>query len=905
MLQGTKMKDGSKTKKELINEILQLRRQVATLEAQAKKSRPPGDHAMRRGEQIYRSIMESIGEAYFEIDHNGNFNSFSDSTCEILGSTRHELSGTNIQSYVSGETLGKMHNFFNGISQTGKPAKISDLEIVRKDQSRRVLDISASLNQNAAGEIIGYRGVGRDVTERKQVEKALWESEERYRNLFEHSRDALFITTREGIHIDVNQSYVDLFGYTREELLNLKAEKIYANPQDRSRFQREMELKGSVRDFDVRFCKKDGTEMDCLLTATIRKAKDGSIAGYQGIIRDITDQKALLERWRRYDFIVNTSKQFMTLINKEYQYEAVNEAYCAAQHKTREEILGHTAAEVWGEESFDAVVKDDLDSCFSGKEIHHQQWFRFGDKESRCYNVSYYPYYGDSTGVTHAVVTHAVVITHDITEAKHAEEALRESEEKYRLLIENASDAIFIIQDEVVKFPNPRTEEMLGYSAEELLKTPFAHFIHPVDRDMVRSRHENRLRNQAPPGTCSFRIVNRNGEVLWVQLNDVVITWGGQLAALNLLRDITPQKKLEAQLQQAQKMEALGTLAGGIAHNFNNLLMGIMGNTSLMLYETNHGSPNYERLQNIERLVDSGSKLTRQLLGYARGGRYEVRPLSLNQVIRETSDTFATAKKEIRVHQELAENLWGIKADQGQIEQALLNLYVNAADAMPSGGDLFVRTTNVAHSEIKGRDFKPRSGNYVMAQIADTGVGMDKQTSDRIFDPFFTTKGLSKGTGLGLSSVYGTVKAHGGYIDVNSQRGKGTAFTIYLPASEIEPQKEIKTSEEALRGAETILLVDDEDMIITVGSEMLEIMGYQTVLAKGGKEAIEVYDAGGEDIDMVILDMIMPDMGAKETYAALKRINPDVKVLLSSGYSIDGQASEILEQGCDACVRQS
>jgi CheY-like chemotaxis protein len=351
-------------------------------------------------------------------------------------------------------------------------------------------------------------------------------------------------------------------------------------------------------------------------------------------------------------------------------------------------------------------------------------------------------------------------------------------------------------------------------------------------------------------------------------------------------------------------MEALGTLAGGIAHNFNNLLMGIMGNASLMLYETDRNSRNYERLENIERLVDSGSKLTRQLLGYAREGRYEVRPLSLNQLVKETSDTFGTAKKEIRVHQELAEDLWGIKADQGQIEQALLNLYVNAADAMPAGGDLFVKTANVAYRDIRGKEFRPRPGNYVMATVADTGVGMDKETRERIFDPFFTTKGLSKGTGLGLSSVYGTIKAHGGYIEVDSKKGKGTSFKIYLPAAEIELHKEARSPEEALRGAETVLLIDDEGMILGVGSEILEKMGYQTLLARGGKEAIEVYRNAREEIDIVILDMIMPDMGGKETYAALKKINPDIKVLLSSGYSIDGQASEILEQGCDGFIQK-
>ena len=327
--------------------------------------------------------------------------------------------------------------------------------------------------------------------------------------------------------------------------------------------------------------------------------------------------------------------------------------------------------------------------------------------------------------------------------------------------------------------------------------------------------------------------------------------------------------------------------------------MGIMGNASLVLLETHPESRHYERLQNIERLVDNGSKLTRQLLGYAREGQYEVRPLSLNRLANETSDTLAKAKREIRVHQELAEDLWGINADQGHIEQALLNLYINAADARPAGGDLFV-----THADMNDMADKPKTGNYVMVAVTDTGVGMDKKTRDRIFDPFFTTKGLSNGTGLGLASVYGTIKAHGGYIDVDSKKGKGATFRIYLPASQIAPYEETGSLQKTVGGTETVLFVDDEDMIISVASALLEKTGYNVLPARGGKEAVHIYNENRNKIDIVILDMIMPDMGGKQTYALLKEINPAIKVLLSSGYSIDGQASEILQQGCDGFIQK-
>ncbi|MFH1292897.1 MAG: ATP-binding protein, partial [Pseudomonadota bacterium] len=351
-------------------------------------------------------------------------------------------------------------------------------------------------------------------------------------------------------------------------------------------------------------------------------------------------------------------------------------------------------------------------------------------------------------------------------------------------------------------------------------------------------------------------------------------------------------------------MEALGTLAGGIAHNFNNILMGISGNTSLMLLETEPGHPNCRRIRDIEKLVDSGSRLTKQLLGYARGGKYEVRFINLNRVITETADTFGTTKKDITIHRDLAQELGGIRADQGQIEQILLNLFVNAADAMPRGGDLFIKTMNVTDKDMTDSSYRVKPGAYALVTVRDTGVGMDKKTTERIFDPFFTTKGLSKGTGLGLASVYGIVKAHGGYIDVESKSGQGSTFLIYLPCSEKEPEQAAGNAEHLVKGAGTILLVDDEAMLLQVGTAVIQELGYNVLAAQGGKEAIALFTEHKDDIDLVILDMIMPDMGGGEAYDTMKGINPQAKVLLSSGYSIDGQAEEIMRRGCDGFIQK-
>jgi len=407
---------------------------------------------------------------------------------------------------------------------------------------------------------------------------------------------------------------------------------------------------------------------------------------------------------------------------------------------------------------------------------------------------------------------------------------------------------------------------------------------------------------------------------LWVELNAVLITWEGRPATLNFLRDITPQKKMEAQLQQAQKMEAIATLAGGVAHDFNNILMAIQGHTSIMIMNKNSSHPDFERLIGIEGHIESAAGLTKQLLGFARGGKYEVRPTDLNELVKNHNQMFGRTKKEITIRGKYEKDLWIVEADQGQIDQVLMNLYVNAWQAMPGGGNINVQTENVLIDEDYDKMYQIEPGRYVKISVTDTGVGMDKSVQKRIFDPFFTTKEMGAGTGLGMASVYGIIKNHGGFINVYSEEGNGSTFNIYLPASAsaqarraglpatgaggMAQRAERKGKDKIIRGKETVLFVDDEDMIIEVVGEMLEQLGYKVLTAESGTEAIETYKKNKEQIDIVILDMVMPDMSGGEAYDKLKQINPDIKVLLASGYSLDGAATEILDRGCSGFIQK-
>ena len=398
-----------------------------------------------------------------------------------------------------------------------------------------------------------------------------------------------------------------------------------------------------------------------------------------------------------------------------------------------------------------------------------------------------------------------------------------------------------------------------------------------------------------------------------IKLEEIVKKRTAQLSKTNedLMREIEERKRsekeragLEAQLHHAQKMEAIGTLAGGIAHDFNNLLMGIQSCTALALYGLDTDDPIYNKLKPAETYVQKCAELTKQLLGVARGGKYEVESADLNELIKKSLQMFGRTKKEITIYSNYQEGIWMVEIDQSQIEQVLLNLYVNAGQAMPNGGNLYIRTENVTINEKYIEPYELKPGDYVKISVTDAGIGMDKATQKRVFDPFFTTKEMGRGTGLGLASAYGIVKNHHGFFEVSSDINKGTTFNFYLPVSEKQVVEKDEKLYVVIKGTGGILLVDDEEMIINGSREMLETLGYSVDVAKSGKEAIEIYQANIDKIDLVILDIIMPGMGGSEVYDILKQINPYVKVLLSSGYSIDGSATEILERGCEGFLQK-
>jgi len=502
----------------------------------------------------------------------------------------------------------------------------------------------------------------------------------------------------------------------------------------------------------------------------------------------------------------------------------------------------------------------------------------------------------------------AMVMLTDITDRKRIEHALIESEERFRILSDNSPVGIALARpDGMFEYLNPRFTEIFGYSIEDLpdsetlLKRLFPN---PSYRDLVRYFYREDLENFAKHGKVGERVVTirvRGGSDRIMHSRMVVLGNGKQLMTYE---DITDLKKMEAELFHAQNMEAVATLAGGIAHAFNNILMGIQGYTALMISETKADHPAYGRLKRIEKQVKSGSDLTNQLLAFSSGGRYEVKPCNLNDIIEKTSNAFGQTRKDITIQKSLESDIWAVEIDQVQVEQVLVNLYVNAQQAMPDGGELTLKTRNVTLDEAYVRNYKVRPGDYVMVSVTDTGMGIDERTKERIFEPFFITREMGRGRGLGLASAYGIIRGHQGIINIYSEEGQGTTFNLFLPATDKAAVKETVPPRGLLEGSETILFVDDEDVIIDVNREILESLGYKVVAAKSGQEAIEVYRKLRGKIGLVILDMIMPGMDGEATYDSLRKINDDVRVILSSGYSKNEQAKAILEKGCQAFIQK-
>lgn len=509
-----------------------------------------------------------------------------------------------------------------------------------------------------------------------------------------------------------------------------------------------------------------------------------------------------------------------------------------------------------------------------------------------------------------------------LTDKKKVSAQLVASEQQYGYIVNNSPDLIFTLdRSGCFTFVNYQFNNLLGLSAHDLIGTRFDHIVHGEDMEKAMDLIEFGKTEERPHYYKELQLrfkkrsekkskYDQQSPLAFIELKAAPVhkpemngDGGFECTGIQAVaRDVTDRINLEDQLRQAQKMEALGTLAGGIAHDFNNVLMGIQGYTSLIKLGMDKHSKEYKKLFNIDEYIANGADMARQLLGFAQKNCHGEVVINLNHLLKMSAKLFGRTKKDILIETYLDKQLWGVRVDEGQIKQVLMNLFVNAWHAMPDGGKIVIRSENVV-VDAMGMDELglSQSGEFIKVTVRDTGIGMDDDLVTRIFDPFFTTKKRTKGTGLGLATTYGIIKGHNGVIQVKSKPDEGSSFMIYLPAesNKSAAQTASEKRRQLFSGKGTILLVDDEEGVIEVCSEMLENLGYTVKTALDGMAAVDILKSGDLKIDLVILDMVMPRINGQQTFEKIKAVDPDMKVLACSGYTKEEDIQEMVVKGCE------
>jgi len=814
------------------------------------------------------------------------------------GYTEEEFLAMRISDIRPAEDLPRLREYI----ETPREAFRHAGEWRHRHKSGHLIDVDITSH---AIEIAGRAGVlvvARDVTQEKRVLNALREAKEKYREIFDNAVVGIFQTTPEGRYLSANQALARMYGFdSPAELLAAWtdiANQVYVQPARRTELQRLLHEEGIARNFQIEFKRKDGRHGWLLENSRAVRDAAGNVLYYEGTQQDISEQKRAEEKLLQ-------QAQIMDQIHDSVIATDLN-GMIQSWNRGAERLFGYSAAEavgrhidiLYGEED-QGVLREQVVKPLMAKgwhEIEIRQRTKSGDHRFVHLSLSLVK---DGGGAVMGTIGYAV----DISERKRVEEALRTSESRHRELIENAVYGIFV-SELAGRFvdANPALVAMLGYgSKEELLALDPGTDVYRRVED--RRRVLAQIRETKVLQGLEVEWKRRDGTAIAVRLSGRVVEdeKGEARRAEVIVENVTESRKLEQQLRQAQKMEAIGRLAGGVAHDFNNLLAVMIGHCELMSAQMGAEDPLRRQVEVISKAGNRAAELTHQLLAFSRQQVLQPRIVNLNEVIEDTQKMLPRLLgAHIELSQRLESSLGQVKADPGQIEMVLLNLAVNARDAMPQGGRLTIATSNVdfgAHSPPPCTGMKP--GPYVLLEVRDTGSGMDAVTQARIFEPFYTTKDVGKGTGLGLATVEGIVSQSGGFIAVESEVNRGTAFQIYLPRVDDArtTKKAAAGAPRAPRGSETILLVEDSEPLRLLTREYLVRQGYTVLDVESAPAAIQTAAEHRGAIPLLITDVVMPQMNGPALAHILTRVRQGMKVLYVSGYgsesieSTDGLAA--------------
>jgi PAS domain S-box-containing protein len=774
-------------------------------------------------------------------------------------------------------------------------------------------------------------GLMEDITDRRRTSDELRENRQLLQSMLDNAPTAIFFKDRQGRLTFLNKRTERNLHRSRSELLGRTAAQIWPPGISDLIMAREASVLETGKPVEEEEMLEVGGENRWFLTCKfpIRNASN-DIIGIGGTSIDITNRKeaeqALREIEERFRIMADSSPLMIWVTDPEGLIQFGNRAYLDFFGTTMEEATGTNWLKFVHPDDKEAYVKAFQQAIRDREHFHSQARLRRADGQWRWIESFGTPrfsefgdflgYVGSSPDVTernraeeelrrHRVHLEELVrertaeleessrkLREEVVERTKAEETIRRSEEQYRLLVSNSFEGIIIMQDGKLRFANPRFLKILGYSEEDLFPLPLEDTIHPDDRERVVDRDRRILSGEEQPGPATFRVIDKEGNTRWVEINGVEISWGGKPATLTFVNDITKRmkaleekKKVEAQLAQSQKIEALGTFAGGIAHDLNNILYPIIINIELLLSEIDPGTDFHETLKQILSAAYRQRDLVKQILSFSRRREQRYLPVRLTPLLTETLILLRSSLPssiEVKSHIDAPQDT--VTGDPTQIQQVIMNLCRNAADSLENGKGTIEITLSDAHMDPARAGAMLKPGEYAELSVSDTGRGIEPGVMERIFEPFYTTKEVGKGIGMGLPVAHGIVKNHGGMITAESKPGKGTRFTVYLPLSlEKGAEEPVMEEKKTLREAR-ILLVDDEQFILSSMKRALERTGYSVASARNGDEALEIFGRDPGSFDLVITDLTMPGMEGRDLIRRLKGIRPDIPVILSTGY---------------------
>lgn len=919
-------KDEEKTKKQLVGEIQELRQHIIELEAKDKRS----EQTFSVNDEQLNKLFEYAPDGFYLSDLKGTLLDGNKAAQDIVGYKKEELIGKNFLklNLLSPKQLSKAASLL-AKNALGKATGPDEFILNRQDGTQLSVEIR-TFPLKLKGKTI-VLGIARDITMRIHTLNDLKESEIKFRELADLLPQPVFELDMEGNVTYSNRCGFDTFGYTHKDLeKGLNALQLFV-PEDRDRIKQNIQKKLTGIDFeDHEYLaeKKDSATFPVLIYST-QIIKNNTPVGLRGLILDITERKLAEEKLLRareelelkvHERTAELQKVNEALLLDITERKQAEEALRESEEKFRLAFENATDAIFWADPKTGLIIncnkaaatllekqKDEIIGHHQTK-LHPLNKSEYYEKMFKKQVAHMGPMENEEEILTKSGKIKTVLISYsftlvggqqviqgifrDITEYRKAQEALQKSEQKYYALFEESKDVVYMstLDGKFIDI-NPAGIDLFGYaSKDELLQIDITHdlYVNPLTRDIFQKA----LSRKGYVKDYEVEFKRKDGEHITVLMTSSGVRdeRGNISAYRGIMRDITEWKRLEQQLLQAQKMEAIGQLAGGVAHDFNNILTAIIGYGNLLKTEVSQNNLLSTYTTHILSSAERASKLTHNLLAFSRRQMINPKPVHVNNILKVLKSFLPRLiGEDIELSILLSERDLTVIADSSQIEQVLMNLATNARDAMPDGGRLTIKTDQVElDNEFIIAHGYGKIASYALISVEDTGQGMVTKTKERLFDPFFTTKEVGKGTGLGLSMVYGIIKQHNGYIDVQSELGKGTTFKMYLPLTESkEDDKKLKDIPLLKKGTETVLIAEDDIYVRDYVHEILTEYGYTVLEAIDGEDAMRIFNAQNETIQLLILDVVMPKKDGKEVYFEIKKVKPDAKVIFMSGYATD------------------